>query len=62
MAALPGGELCARLRRGSDSFFGLGSLLAELHGVSRTARGSVLDIQSGGEAYDSRSKSSILLS
>jgi len=31
MAALPGGELCARLRRGSDSFFGLGSLLEELH-------------------------------
>jgi len=50
MAALPAGELCARLRRGSDSFFGLGSLLPELHG-ERTARGgaSIVDIQSGEE-------------
>jgi len=41
MAALPGGELCARVRRGSDSFFGLGSLLAELAWEPNGARRGV---------------------
>ena len=65
MAALPGGERCARLRRGSDAFFGLGSLLAESAwgrswGRAERRAADAVAILSGGEAYDSRSESSSL--